>query len=195
MPYRCPTQRPTVRALPSVRPIRRTPRIGHCVLWLCFNTISHKIDLPALITTTVSAAYTQLLLERIPMRTSSQSGRLCTTVRSYCLRTRDAALRFRACQRRYLLPCDWTRGKGLLADSNRWVSVEEQIAMFLAVATRNGSSWATQKRFQHSGETVHRYSTRPGFAIAKHQIPPKNHCLGREVSQSESVLGPEGRLR
>jgi hypothetical protein len=34
--------------------------------------------------------------------------------------------------------CRWTRSKGLLAD-NRRVSVEEQIAMFLAVVTRNES--------------------------------------------------------
>jgi hypothetical protein len=50
----------------------------------------------------------------------------------------------------------WTRSKYLLADT-RCVSVEGQIAMFLAVVTRNEGNRAIQERFQHSGETVHRY--------------------------------------
>jgi hypothetical protein len=51
-----------------------------------------------------------------------------------------------------------TRGKGLLAD-NRCVSVEEQIAMFLAVVTRNESNRAISERFQHSGKPFTATST------------------------------------
>jgi hypothetical protein len=35
--------------------------------------------------------------------------------------------------------------------------MEEQIAMFVTIVNRNESGWAIQERFQHSGETVHRY--------------------------------------
>jgi predicted chitinase len=65
----------------------------------------------------------------------------------------------------------WTRSKCLLADTRR-VSVEEQIAMFLAVVTRNESNRAIQERFQHSGETVHRYF----YAVLQAFV-----CLHKEV--------------
>jgi len=67
--------------------------------------------------------------------------------------------------------CHWTRSKGLLAD-NRCASVEEQIAMFLAVVTRNESNRAIQERFRHSGETVHHHF----YAVLRALV-----CLHEEV--------------
>jgi hypothetical protein len=52
------------------------------------------------------------------------------------MRTRGAALRLCACQKRHYCPLPLD---SKLTD-NRYVSVEEQIAMFLAVVTRNEQS-------------------------------------------------------
>jgi hypothetical protein len=72
--------------------------------------------------------------------------------------------------------CYWARSKGLLADANGCVSVEEQIAMFLAVVTKNESSWAIQERFEHSEETVHGYF----YAVVQALV-----CLHEEVVLQE----------
>jgi len=41
------------------------------------------------------------------------------------------------------------------------ISVEEQLAMFLSITGHRWSNRNVQERFQHSGETVHRYTLPP----------------------------------
>jgi hypothetical protein len=124
--------------------------------------MSRKIDLLstenlALIAATASAAYTQPLFEKIPMRTSTLSGAVYLREVLLSENPRRCFEILRMPKEAFTALCHWTRSKGLLADSTRSISVEEQIAMFLAVVTRNESNRAIQERFQHSGETVHRY--------------------------------------
>ncbi|XP_020094902.1 putative nuclease HARBI1 [Ananas comosus] len=48
------------------------------------------------------------------------------------------------------------RDKGLISDT-KYVSAEEQVAMFLFTLSKNASNRTVQERFQHSGETVSRH--------------------------------------
>lgn len=41
--------------------------------------------------------------------------------------------------------------------ATRDVSIAEQVAMFLFITAQNSSNRMAQGRFQHSGETIHRY--------------------------------------
>ena len=43
------------------------------------------------------------------------------------------------------------------------ISVEEQLAMFLSITGHRWSNRNVQERFQHSGETVHRYTLLPYY--------------------------------
>jgi len=52
--------------------------------------------------------------------------------------------------------CLELKSKGGLADS-KFVSVEEQVAMFLFTLVHSSSNREVQERFQHSGETVSRH--------------------------------------
>jgi len=52
--------------------------------------------------------------------------------------------------------CSELKSKGGLVDS-KFVSVEEQVAMFLFTIARASSNRDVQERFQHSGETVSRH--------------------------------------
>jgi hypothetical protein len=63
------------------------------------------------------------------------------------------------------------------------VSVEEQIAMFLAVVTRNENNHAIQERFRQSGETVHSY-----FYVVHQALV----CLYEEVLLLPSSCCPRG---
>ncbi|OAY64695.1 hypothetical protein ACMD2_22136 [Ananas comosus] len=48
------------------------------------------------------------------------------------------------------------KDKGLILDT-KYVSAEEQVAMFLFTLSKNASNRSVQERFQHSGETVSRH--------------------------------------
>lgn len=50
---------------------------------------------------------------------------------------------------------DWMEVRGLLS-ATRYVSVAEQLAIFLFMVGHNNSNRAAQERFQHSGETISR---------------------------------------
>ena len=52
--------------------------------------------------------------------------------------------------------CQWFKKENLLSASKK-ISVEEQVAMFLAIVGHGNSNRQVQERFQHSGETVFRY--------------------------------------
>ena len=59
--------------------------------------------------------------------------------------------------------CKELRNCGL--HDSQYITVEEQLAMFLYTVARNASNRDIQERFQHSGETVSRY-----FGIVLHAI-------------------------
>jgi hypothetical protein len=109
----------------------------------------HKIDLLSTENLTLIAA--NVILERIPMRTSSLSR--AAYLHEVLLSKKNPRRCFevlRLPKETFTALCHWhwTRSKCLLADTRR-VSVEEQIAMFLAVITRNKSNRAIQERFRH----------------------------------------------
>ena len=56
----------------------------------------------------------------------------------------------------FLRLCMVLRQKSLLEDS-RYVSLEEQVAIFLMTIGQNHMNRILQDRFQHSGETIHRH--------------------------------------
>ena len=91
-----------------------------------------------------------------PMRTSALSGRDYINELLTCGNDARVQEVLRMKRRVFHFLCaELTKHGGLL--SSRYISVEEQVAMFLSPVSQRASNRNVQERFQHSGETVSRY--------------------------------------
>src|SRR5271170_4864332 len=90
------------------------------------------------------------------MRTSSLSGAMYIEEVIKCKNPRwiQQVLRMKLGVFQFL--CSELKSKGSLVDS-KFVSVEEQVTMFLFTIAHASSNREVQERFQHSGETVSRH--------------------------------------
>lgn len=92
---------------------------------------------------------------RTPIHTSSQTGAryVNEVLQGHELRCKRE-FRMETHVFHSLVKC--LKDKGFLRDT-RYVSVEEQVAMFLHTLAKNASNRTLQERFQHSGETASRH--------------------------------------
>lgn len=103
-----------------------------------------------------------------PYRATDGCWKCCTEVHP------SGVADFSGCSVTYLYDCDDLREKNYLRDS-RYVSVYEQVAMFLLTVGHNCRNFLVQDVFQHSGETVsrHFHTVLQAFAaFAKEMIKP-----------------------
>ena len=101
---------------------------------------------------TIVGAYGCLYLEKRPCRISQLSGDVY--IRELLTSNEQRILEvFRMPKNTFLELCDWMRGyRGLKAAQK--VTVEEQVAIFLAVVGHGSTNREVQERFQVSGSTV-----------------------------------------
>jgi hypothetical protein len=95
-----------------------------------------------------------------PCRTSSLSGAAYVTELLTCGNNRRIKEVLRMRLPTFLKLCNWFKEHGLLSDE-RYVSVEEQVAIFLHIVGENRSNRSCQERFQHSGWTINRLAGIP----------------------------------
>ena len=101
---------------------------------------------------TIVGAYGCLYLEKRPCRTSPLSGDMYIKELLTSNEWRILEV-FRMPKEIFLGLCDWMRGYGWLKATKK-VTVEEQVAIFLAVVGHSSTNREVQERFQVSGSTV-----------------------------------------
>ena len=113
------------------------------------------IDFTDLIPLIVVGAIEASKSERVPRNTGQKGGVYLQELLASTPRRIYDVLRMK--KETFISLCTWLQVNGGLAPS-RYIAVDEQVFMFLWTLNYSASNRQVEERFQHSGETVSRYS-------------------------------------
>jgi hypothetical protein len=111
------------------------------------------IDILDLIPLIVLGAVEGAKPQNIPKNTAQKGGAYLEELLSSTPNRIYDVLRMK--KQTFISLCIWLQVNGGLAPT-RYISVQEQVFMFLWTMNYSASNQSIEERFQHSGETVHR---------------------------------------